>query len=126
MDSITKKKILRFAAIISAFTAATICQNKKAVANYEAELQSVKKVESCSRMVQSLVFISIGGGYTVSAYANGWYPRNMGVNGSPENTHHKKIYSDVSQRLYNNFITGAKDRQGNFVQFGPKLKPEGE
>jgi alpha-L-fucosidase len=31
----------------------------------------------------------------------------------------------VSQWPYNNFIIGAKDRQGNFVKFGSKLKSQG-
>ena len=65
------------------------------------------------------------GVYTVPAFANEWYPRNMYVIGSPENKHHTEIYGDVSQWPYSNFITGAKDRQGNFVQFAPKLKSEG-
>jgi len=65
------------------------------------------------------------GVYTVPAFANEWYPRDMYVKGSPENKHHTEIYGDVSQWPYNNFITGAKDNQGNFVQFAPKLKSEG-
>jgi alpha-L-fucosidase len=65
------------------------------------------------------------GVYTVPAFANEWYPRDMYVKGSPENKHHTEIYGDVSQWPYNNFITGAKDKQGNFVQFAPKLKSEG-
>jgi alpha-L-fucosidase len=65
------------------------------------------------------------GVYSVPAFANEWYPRNMYIKGSSENKHHTEIYGDVSQWLYNNFITGAKDKQGNFVQFAPKLKSEG-
>jgi alpha-L-fucosidase len=64
------------------------------------------------------------GVYTVPAFANEWYPRDMYVKGSPENKHHTEIYGDVSQWPYNNFITGAKDKRGNFVQFAPKLKSE--
>jgi alpha-L-fucosidase len=65
------------------------------------------------------------GVYSVPAYANEWYPRNMYIKGSPENKHHNEIYGDPSQWPYNNFMTGAKDKQGNFVQFAPKLKSEG-
>ena len=65
------------------------------------------------------------GVYSVPAFANEWYPRTMYIKGSPENKHHTEIYGDVSQWPYNNFITGAKDKQGNFVQFAPKLKSEG-
>ena len=65
------------------------------------------------------------GVFTVPAFSNEWYPRNIYIKGSPENKHHTEIYGDVSQWPYNYFITGAKDRQGNFVQFAPKLKSEG-
>jgi alpha-L-fucosidase len=65
------------------------------------------------------------GVYTVPAFANEWYPRNMFIKGTPENKHHTEIYGDPSQWPYNNFMTGAKDKQGNFVQFAPKLKSEG-
>jgi alpha-L-fucosidase len=49
----------------------------------------------------------------------------MYIKGSSENKHHTEIYGDVSQWPYNNFITGAKDKRGNLVQFAPKLKSEG-
>jgi alpha-L-fucosidase len=65
------------------------------------------------------------GVYTVPAFGNEWYPRSMYIKGSPENKHHTEVYGDPSEWPYNNFITGAKDKQGNFVQFAPKLKSEG-
>jgi alpha-L-fucosidase len=65
------------------------------------------------------------GVYTVPAFGNEWYPRNMYIKGSPENKHHTEVYGDPSEWPYSNFITGAKDKQGNFVQFAPKLKSEG-
>jgi len=65
------------------------------------------------------------GVYSVPAFANEWYPRSMYIKGSPENKHHIETYGDPSQWPYNNFITGAKDKQGSFVQFAPKLKSEG-
>jgi alpha-L-fucosidase len=65
------------------------------------------------------------GVYSVPAYANEWYPRNMYVKGSPENKHHSEKYGDPSEWPYTNFMTGAKDKEGNFVQFAPKLKSEG-
>jgi alpha-L-fucosidase len=65
------------------------------------------------------------GVYSVPAFANEWYPRSMYIKGSPENKHHSEVYGDPSQWPYSNFITGAKDKQGNFVQFAPKLKSEG-
>jgi alpha-L-fucosidase len=65
------------------------------------------------------------GVYSVPAFGNEWYPREMYIKGSIENKHHVKIYGEVSKWPYNNFITGAKDKHGNFVQFAPKLKSEG-
>jgi alpha-L-fucosidase len=65
------------------------------------------------------------GVYTVPAFGNEWYPRSMYIKGSPENKHHIAVYGDPSEWPYNNFITGAKDKQGNFVRFAPKLKSEG-
>ena len=65
------------------------------------------------------------GVYSVPAFSNEWYPRTMYIAGTPENRHHTEIYGDVSQWPYSNFITGAKDRHGNFVQFAPRLKSEG-
>lgn len=65
------------------------------------------------------------GVYSVPAFSNEWYPRNMFIKGSSENKHHIEIYGDKSQWPYNHFITGDKDKQGNFVQFAPKLKSEG-
>jgi alpha-L-fucosidase len=65
------------------------------------------------------------GVYSVPAYANEWYPRTMYIKGTAESKHHMDTYGDVAQWPYNNFITGASDKQGNFVQFAPKLKAEG-
>ncbi len=65
------------------------------------------------------------GVYTVPAFGNEWYPRSMYIQGSPENRHHTEVYGDPAQWPYSNFITGAKDKRGNFVQFAPKLKSEG-
>src|SRR5512139_4249953 len=55
------------------------------------------------------------GVYSVPAFANEWYPRNMYRDGSAENNHHKEVYGTPSDWPYNYFITGANDLQGNFV-----------
>jgi alpha-L-fucosidase len=65
------------------------------------------------------------GVYSTPAFANEWYPRNMYVRDSRENKHHKDVYGEPSEWPYNNFISGAADKKGNFVQFAPKLKSEG-
>ncbi|QLQ36408.1 alpha-L-fucosidase [Micromonospora robiginosa] len=65
------------------------------------------------------------GAFSVPAYANEWYPRNMYNNGSNENNHHRSVYGDPSAWPYHNFINGARDKAGNLVQFAPRLKSAG-
>ncbi|GAB3817099.1 alpha-L-fucosidase [Micromonospora zhanjiangensis] len=65
------------------------------------------------------------GVFSVPAFANEWYPRNMYNNGSSENNHHKSVFGDPSVWPYHNFINGARDKAGNFVQFAPKLRSAG-
>lgn len=61
------------------------------------------------------------GVFSVPAYGNEWYPRNMYIGGSNENKHHIATYGDPSVWPYNNFIDGARDKAGDYVQFAPKL-----
>ncbi|MBP2328827.1 alpha-L-fucosidase [Kibdelosporangium banguiense] len=65
------------------------------------------------------------GVFSVPAFANEWYPRNMYVSGSNENRHHAATYGDPSAWPYHNFINGARDRAGNWVQFAPRLRSAG-
>ncbi|NUS17056.1 MAG: alpha-L-fucosidase [Streptomyces sp.] len=65
------------------------------------------------------------GVFSVPAFGNEWYPRNMYIGGSAENQHHIATYGDPSVWPYNNFIDGARDKAGNFVQFAPKLVSAG-
>ncbi|WUH89549.1 alpha-L-fucosidase [Streptomyces sp. NBC_00433] len=65
------------------------------------------------------------GAFSVPAFGNEWYPRNMYIGGSAENQHHIATYGDPSAWPYNNFIDGARDKSGNFVQFAPKLASQG-
>ncbi|MFC4107637.1 alpha-L-fucosidase, partial [Micromonospora zhanjiangensis] len=50
------------------------------------------------------------GVFSVPAFANEWYPRNMYNNGSSENNHHKSVFGDPSVWPYHNFINGARDK----------------
>jgi arabinoxylan arabinofuranohydrolase len=52
------------------------------------------------------------GVFSVPAFANEWYPRNMYINGANENNHHKSVYGDPAAWPYHNFINGARDRLG--------------
>ncbi|MEO5890603.1 MAG: hypothetical protein ABIQ31_10140 [Ferruginibacter sp.] len=51
---------------------------------------------------------------------------DMYIKSSNENKHHTEVYGDPFECTYANSITGAKDKQGNFVQFAPKLKSKGK
>ncbi|GAA4942105.1 hypothetical protein GCM10023238_04910 [Streptomyces heliomycini] len=65
------------------------------------------------------------GAYSVPAYGSEWYPRLMYKAGDGCNNHHKAVYGDPAAWPYHNFIQGARDKAGNFVQFAPRLKSAG-
>ncbi len=65
------------------------------------------------------------GAFSVLAYINEWYPRNMYNNGSAENNHHRSVYGEPSAWPYHNFINGARNRAGAQVQFAPRLRSAG-
>ena len=44
------------------------------------------------------------GAYSVPAFGNEWYPRNMYVEGSPEFEHHRKVYGDQREFGYKDLI----------------------
>ena len=94
---------------------------------YLPDPESLKKVNPAPEWFKDAKFgiYFHWGVYSVPAFANEWYPRNMFIEGSRENEHHKEIYGAPSDWPYHNFIAGANDRQGNFVQFSPRLKSEG-
>jgi alpha-L-fucosidase len=65
------------------------------------------------------------GVFSVPAYDNEWYPRNMYISGSAANNHHKSVFGDPAAWPYHNFINGGRDKSGNYYQFAPKLKSAG-
>ncbi|WP_330292721.1 alpha-L-fucosidase [Streptomyces sp. NBC_00576] len=65
------------------------------------------------------------GVFSVPAFGNEWYPRNMYESGNNANQHHIATYGQPSAWPYHNFINGAQDLAGNFVKFAPKLKSAG-
>ena len=94
---------------------------------YQPTFESLDKVNPVPEWFKDIKFgiYFHWGVYSVPAFGNEWYPRNMYIEGSAENKHHIETYGDPSEWSYNYFITGAKDKKGNFVQFAPKLKSEG-
>ncbi len=101
------------------------CNTKRET--YQPDLESLGKVNPAPEWFKDAKFgiYFHWGVYSVPAFANEWYPRNMYIEGSRENEHHKEIYGAPSDWPYAYFITGAKDKQGNFVRFNPRLKSEG-
>ncbi|MGW2380984.1 alpha-L-fucosidase [Streptomyces sp. NPDC001658] len=65
------------------------------------------------------------GVFSVPAYGNEWYPRNMYESGNNANQHHIATYGRPTAWPYHNFINGARDLAGTFVEFAPKLKSAG-
>ncbi len=121
----THIRILFLFLLITAAVGKTSAQTPKQV--FQPTFESLEKANPVPEWFKDAKFgiYFHWGVYSVPAFANEWYPRNIYLKGSPENMHHSEVYGEVSQWPYNNFITGAKDKQGNFVQFAPKLKSEG-
>jgi alpha-L-fucosidase len=94
---------------------------------YQPTFESLEKVNPVPEWFKDAKFgiYFHWGVFSVPAYANEWYPRSMYIKGLNENKHHIATYGDISEWPYNNFINGTKDKQGNWIQFAPKLKSEG-
>jgi alpha-L-fucosidase len=94
---------------------------------YQPTFESLEKVNPVPEWFKDAKFgiYFHWGVFAVPAYANEWYPRNMYGKNTNERKHHTDVYGAPEEWAYSNFITGAKDKQGNFVQFSPKLKSEG-
>ena len=65
------------------------------------------------------------GVFSVPAFSNEWYPRNMYNSGSAENQHHIATYGDPSVWPYHYFMLGAANKAGQFTKFQPKLASAG-
>jgi alpha-L-fucosidase len=117
--------VLCFANIFSPFY--VFSQQTKENQYFQPDFKSLEKVNPVPEWFKDAKFgiYFHWGVYSTSAFANEWYPRNMYITGSIENKHHTEKYGDFKEWPYHNFILGAKDKQGNFVQFAPKLKSEG-
>jgi alpha-L-fucosidase len=94
---------------------------------YTADLESLRQVNPVPEWFKDAKFgiYFHWGVYSVPAFANEWYPRNMYREGSQENRHHIENYGHPNEWPFHYFITGAEDKHGNFKQFAPRLKSEG-
>ena len=120
-----KWKNVLFFILILGFIGSIPAQTQKQ--KYQPTFESLEKANPVPEWFKDAKFgiYFHWGVYTVPAFGNEWYPRSMYIKGSAENKHHIETYGDPSEWPYNYFITGAKDKKGNFVQFAPKLKSEG-
>lgn len=65
------------------------------------------------------------GVYSVPAFANEWYPRNMYIQGSPEFEHHKKTYGEHKDFGYKDFIPMFKAEKFNPDEWADLFKEAG-
>lgn len=106
---------------------AVVSQQSEQKKYFTPDFESLEKVNPVPEWFKDVKFgiYLHWGPYTVPAFSNEWYPRNMYIPGSQENKHHIEKYGKIDEWPYHYFILGAKDKNGNFVQFAPKLKSEG-
>jgi alpha-L-fucosidase len=111
--------------IITGISVRISAQNQKQV--FQPTFESLEKVNPVPEWFKDAKFgiYFHWGVYSVPAFGNEWYPRNMYIKGSAENLHHTATFGDPSEWPYDKFITGAYDKAGNYVQFAPKLKSAG-
>src|SRR5262245_29537220 len=131
-SGISRRRLLSAAGITGAAAVAGVWRAGVAAAtagpsSYTATWASVNQHPPAAEWFQDAKFgiYFHWGAFSVPAFGNEWYPRNMYNNGSAENNHHKSVFGDPSVWPYHNFINGAADRAGNWVQFAPKLKSAG-
>jgi alpha-L-fucosidase len=118
-----RSKVLTLVVAVALITAS--CREEPP--RYEATWESLEQVNPVPEWFKDAKFgiYFHWGVYSVPAFGNEWYPRHMYAEGNNENLHHIEKYGDPGEWPYHYFITGAEDKQGNFVQFAPKLKSEG-
>lgn len=125
-----KKRRVLILGLLSAVTMALIPFRIHAATTYQSTWASVNKHNPAPEWFQDAKFgiYFHWGVYSVPAFGSEWYPRNMynKAGNSYEYQHHLATYGDpFGNWQYHNFILGAKDKAGNFVQFAPKLKSAG-
>ncbi|UKS24103.1 alpha-L-fucosidase [Paenibacillus sp. HWE-109] len=65
------------------------------------------------------------GAFSVPAFDNEWYGRNMYIPNYYVNSYHNNTFGTTTEFPYDKFITGGYDKSGVFRQFAPKLKSAG-
>ena len=95
---------------------------------YEANWDSLEQVETAPEWFKDAKFgiYFHWGAFTTPEKVDEWYGQKM-YNGSGDaDWNHREKYGDPKDWPYHNFIVGGTDKQGDHVQFAPKLTAEYE
>ncbi|HEU5355435.1 MAG TPA: alpha-L-fucosidase [Actinocrinis sp.] len=127
---ISRRKLLAAAGAATAFGLVRFAPDADANAgpqSYTAAWSSVDQHPPAPTWFQDAKFgiYYHWGVFSVPAYGNEWYPRRMYISGDSCYNHHLATYGTPTAWPYQNFINGARDKAGNFVQFAPKLTSAG-
>ncbi|HZR51973.1 MAG TPA: alpha-L-fucosidase [Streptosporangiaceae bacterium] len=129
---ISRRRLLITTGVTGAAAAAGLLRPGSALANsgpqsYQPTWASVDQHPPAPQWFQDAKFgiYYHWGVFSVPAFSNEWYPRNMYNPGSIENQHHIATYGDPSVWPYHFFMLGANDKAGNFTKFAPKLVSNG-
>ncbi|HEV2346084.1 MAG TPA: alpha-L-fucosidase [Actinocrinis sp.] len=122
---ISRRRLLTTAGVATAFGLLRFAPEASANAgpqSYSASWSSVDQHPPAPAWFQDAKFgiYYHWGAFSVPAFGNEWYPRNMYNSGSAENQHHIATYGDPSVWGYQNFINGAYNKAGQWTQFAPK------
>ncbi len=127
-----KSKIL-FVLIIAAFFAGCTATGKKANSDaagepkYEPNWESLSKYNEQPDWFQDAKFgiYFHWGIYSVPAFGNEWYPRNMHIPGSPENKHHIETYGTPAEFGYHDFVPLFKAENFNADEWAALFEKAG-
>jgi alpha-L-fucosidase len=129
---ISRRRLLFTTGVTGAAAAAGLLRGGTARANsgpqsYTASWSSVDQHPPAPTWFQDAKFgiYYHWGVFSVPAFSNEWYPRNMYNSGSTENQHHIATYGDPSVWPYHFFMLGANNKAGQFTKFAPKLVSAG-
>lgn len=90
---------------------------------YEPSWESVEQVTTAPEWFQDAKFgiYFHWGAFTTPERVDEWYGQHMYNGSGAAHDYHVNTYGWPSEWPYHNFILGAEDKAGNWVQFAPKL-----
>ena len=126
--------IVSVSVIIALFAgcAKQTCQNKPAAAKskqtFTADWESLKQRNPAPEWFRDAKFgiYFHWGVYSVPAFGNEWYPRNMYDINSPEYRHHVKTYGEPNKFGYPDFVPMFKAEKFNADEWADLFKKAGQ